>query len=85
MIKGLFVKSFQKENNYNLDNFIKSALKTPNAIIVDATSSDQIAEKTPELIKNGISVVTASKLANSKEQSFYDSIRAFFISIKIKI
>ena len=77
-------KSFQKENNYDLDNFINLALKTPNAIIVDATSSDQIAEKTPELIKNGISVVTASKLANSKEQSFYDSIRAFSSQSKSK-
>ena len=77
-------KSLREENNYNLDNFIKSALNTPNAIIVDATSSDHIAEKIPELIKNGLSVVTASKLANSKNQKFYDSIRTFSIKSKSK-
>tara|TARA_B100000886_G_scaffold336966_1_gene296744 strand:- start:1408 stop:3783 length:2376 start_codon:yes stop_codon:yes gene_type:complete len=77
-------KSLREGKSYNLDNFIKSALNTPNAIIVDATSSDHIAEKTPELIKSGISVVTASKLANSKNQNFYDSIRTFSIKSKFK-
>ena len=70
-------KSLREENNYNLDNFIKSAINTPDAIIVDATSSDQIAEKIPELIKNGLSVVTASKLANSKNQNFMIQLGLF--------
>ena len=78
------LKSLRKENNYSLDTFIKSAINTPDAIIVDATSSGQIAEKIPELIKNGLSVVTASKLANSKNQNFYDSIRTFSKKSKSK-
>jgi len=59
----------------NLNIFIKTASLMPNAIIVDATSSEEIADKTNMIIKKGISVVTASKLANSKNQKFYEAIR----------
>jgi aspartokinase/homoserine dehydrogenase 1 len=60
----------------NLDSYISMAIETPNAIFIDVTSSPIIAEKTSLLIKNGVSVVTASKLANTMNQDFYDSIRA---------
>ena len=59
----------------DLDHFIKIANSTPNSIIVDVTSSEEIANITPDLIQRGISVVTASKLANSKSQNFYNSLR----------
>jgi aspartokinase/homoserine dehydrogenase 1 len=51
------------------------ASQTHKAVLVDVTSSSIIAEKTASIIEKGISVVTASKLANSMNQDYYDSIR----------
>ena len=61
--------------NHNIDKFISTALSTPKSILVDVTSSNKIAMMTPEFIEKGLSVVTASKIANSKNQKFYNSIR----------
>ena len=59
----------------DLDTFISMASQTHKAVLVDVTSSSIIAEKTASIIEKGISVVTASKLANSMNQDYYDSIR----------
>ncbi len=76
---GIPIKSWKNnlENGEtaNLDTFISSTKNTPNSVFVDVTSSPLIAEKYAGLIENGVAVVTASKLANSMNQSFYDEIR----------
>jgi len=60
----------------DIDTFISNATKSRNAIFVDVTSSSTIAEKTADILQKGISVVSASKLANSMNQKFYDFIRS---------
>ena len=59
----------------DLESFISSASQSRNAVFVDVTSSSAIAEKTANILKKGISVVSASKLANAMNQDYYDSIR----------
>ena len=46
-----------------------------NLIFVDATGSPEVARLYPRLLKNGIHIVTPSKLANTFEQSFFDEIQ----------
>ncbi len=74
---GLDINSLDKKlnSNHDIKKFLSTALLTPKSILVDVTSSNKIAIMTPELIKKGLSVVTASKIANSKSQKFYESIR----------
>ena len=59
----------------DLESFISSASQSLNSVFVDVTSSPAIAEKTANILKKGISVVSASKLANAMNQDYYDSIR----------
>ena len=59
----------------NIDLFISSATNSRNAVFVDVTSSSTIAEKTADILQKGISVVSASKLANSMNQDYYNLIR----------
>ncbi|MGY8763975.1 MAG: bifunctional aspartate kinase/homoserine dehydrogenase I, partial [Fidelibacterota bacterium] len=59
----------------DLESFISSASQSRNAVFVDVTSSPAIAEQTANILKKGISVVSASKLANAMNQDYYDSIR----------
>jgi len=59
----------------NIDLFISSATNSRNAVFVDVTSSSTIAEKTADILQKGISVVSASKLANSMNQDCYNLIR----------
>ncbi len=77
--RGINLAAYQDElkngQEADLDAFITIAKNTPNAVFVDVTSSSAVAEKTAELITNKVSVVTASKLANSMEQDYYDTIR----------
>ncbi len=47
-----------------------------NTIFVDATGSAEVARLYPSLLQAGIHIATPSKLANTFEQSFYDSIHA---------
>lgn len=44
-------------------------------IFVDATGSMEVAGLYLELLENGIHVVTPSKLANTMEQAYYDSLK----------
>lgn len=78
--KGLNLISYQRDlekgEMADLKTFISVAQTTPNSVFVDVTSSPIVAEKIIELIENGVSVVTASKLANAMNQDFYDGIRA---------
>lgn len=43
-------------------------------IVVDATASAEVAHLYPDLIENGIAVVTPNKRANTLDQAFYDRL-----------
>ncbi len=73
--KNSLHRDLHKGSISNIKNFIKLAASTPESIIIDVTSSENIANLTPKLIQQGISVVTASKIANSKSQKFYNQLR----------
>lgn len=45
-----------------------------SVVFVDTTGSLEVAEKYPQLLKNGIHIVTPSKLANTREQKHFDSL-----------
>ena len=70
-----YVELLANGETADLESFISSASQSRNAVFVDVTSSSAIAEKTANILKKGISVVSASKLANSMNQDCYDSIR----------
>ena len=70
-----YVEELENGDTADLESFISSASQSLNAVFVDVTSSPVIAEKTANILKKGISVVSASKLANAMNQDYYDSIR----------
>ena len=70
-----YVEELANGDTADLESFISSASQSLNAVFVDVTSSPVIAEKTANILKKGISVVSASKLANAMNQDYYDSIR----------
>jgi len=70
-----YVEELANGDTANLESFISSASQSLNAVFVDVTSSPLIAEKTANILKKGISVVSASKLANTMNQEYYNSIR----------
>ena len=70
-----YVEELANGDTADLESFISSASQSRNAVFVDVTSSPAIAEKTANILKKGISVVSASKLANAMNQDYYDSIR----------
>lgn len=47
-----------------------------NLVFVDVTGSSEVARLYPRLFKNGVHIVTPSKLANTFEQSFFDELQA---------
>ena len=70
-----YLEELANGDSADLESFISSASQSLNAVFVDVTSSPVIAEKTANILKKGISVVSASKLANAMNQDYYDSIR----------
>lgn len=46
-----------------------------NLVFVDATGSEEVARLYPRFLKNGVHIVTPSKLANTFEQSFFDQLQ----------
>ena len=70
-----YLEELENGDTADLESFISSASQSLNAVFVDVTSSPVIAEKTANILKKGISVVSASKLANAMNQDYYDSIR----------
>ncbi|MFQ6678104.1 MAG: bifunctional aspartate kinase/homoserine dehydrogenase I [Fidelibacterota bacterium] len=77
--EGLDMDSWREElpkgDGADINGLMRVAKASFPSVFVDVTSSREIAEKVPEFIKNGISVVTANKLANAMNQEFYDQIR----------
>ena len=77
--QGLSLKNYIKElengESSDLDAFITASINSPRSVLIDVTSSSRVAKKTTELIENGVSVVSASKLANTMNMNYYNSIR----------
>ena len=58
-----------------IDGIRTSGLARP--VFVDCSASDQVALVHPELLENGIAVVTANKKANTREMNFYHRLRNY--------
>ncbi|HEX7069381.1 MAG TPA: bifunctional aspartate kinase/homoserine dehydrogenase I, partial [Rhodothermales bacterium] len=43
-------------------------------IVVDATASDEVSHRYPELLEHSIAVITPNKRANTQDQQFYDRL-----------
>lgn len=65
------------EQNYTLDYIIKFAKdnRLLNPILVDCTSSNEVAEKYADLLANGFHVVTPNKKANTSSMAYYLRLR----------
>lgn len=61
--------------NADFEFFINEFSRLSKSIFVDVTASKQISMKTSKILAKGTSVVTASKIANSANQEYYDEIR----------
>ncbi|MBT3936540.1 MAG: bifunctional aspartate kinase/homoserine dehydrogenase I [Candidatus Marinimicrobia bacterium] len=72
---NLYTEELNNGEPADVDTFILTAAQSRNAVFVDVTSSSIIAEKTANILQKGISVVSASKLANSMNQDYYNQIR----------
>jgi aspartokinase/homoserine dehydrogenase 1 len=44
-------------------------------VFVDATASSEVADRYADLLGNGIAVVTPNKLANTRDQAYYERLR----------
>ena len=43
-------------------------------MVIDATASEQVASKYPELLSRSISIITPNKRANTQDQAFYEEL-----------
>ena len=68
---------WQNADQTNWDILLKKLKENShrNLLFVDATGSKEVARLYPKLFANGIHVVTPSKLANTFEQSFFDTLQ----------
>ncbi len=51
------------------------ALNRPNSIVIDASGADAPVDRYAELLSSSISIVTSSKLANTRSLAFYRALR----------
>ncbi len=58
-----------------IDGIKQSGLAQP--VLVDCTSSEQVAGMYPEILETGIAIVTANKKANTRETAFYQRLRPY--------
>ena len=77
----------RSQQNYSLNNLRRGPSKdwdeiieklksyeTGTAVFVDTSGSKEVSDLYPRLLQSGIHVVTASKLANTQSQAFYDEL-----------
>ncbi len=78
-LKGIDCKNWKTKLNNSLDAdfdfFMNQFSNISKSIFVDVTASKKISMKISEILAKGTSVVTASKIANSSNQKYYDDIR----------
>lgn len=68
----------EKGIEYDIDDLVKKTilLSLKNTVFVDCTASEEVSKKYPELLRNGINVVSSNKIANSSSLEFYKEIRS---------
>jgi aspartokinase/homoserine dehydrogenase 1 len=49
--------------------------KLNRMIVIDATASDEVAHRYPDLLERSIALITPNKRANTKDQAFYERIQ----------
>ncbi|MEX0748103.1 MAG: bifunctional aspartate kinase/homoserine dehydrogenase I, partial [Rhodothermales bacterium] len=49
--------------------------KLNRMIVIDATASDEVAHRYPDLLERSIAIITPNKRANTKDQAFYERIQ----------
>jgi len=66
-----------KGKKANIEEFKKEIINNtlPNKVFIDCTPSKDIAFLYPELIRNGVSVVTANKIMNTESYQLYEQLR----------
>ena len=67
----------QSEGSYSIDSIISFAKDNHllNPVLVDCTSSENVANKYVELLENGFHVVTPNKKANTSSMAYYQQLR----------
>ena len=70
---GQAAEQLQDARPANLDWLVEQlgASRLERLIVVDATASAQVAARYPDFLEMGLGVVTANKLANTREMPFY--------------
>ncbi len=69
---------------FDINKFLEINNNLNKKILVDCTASHTIANQYAYILNNGFSIVTANKIANSKQQEYYNLIRQNAISSKVK-
>jgi aspartokinase/homoserine dehydrogenase 1 len=64
------------EPSPGIDGFMEALRGLENVIVVDASGSEEVARRTPDLLRGGYSVVTPNKLANTAPMKFYRRLMA---------
>jgi bifunctional aspartokinase / homoserine dehydrogenase 1 len=64
-----------------VDHLVNSRLE--RLIIVDATASDEVALRYPELLEHSIAVITPNKRPNTQGQPFYDRLQRAAVRRKV--
>lgn len=59
--------------NAVVDQLIEAKLN--RMIVVDATASDEVAHRYPDLLDRSIAIITPNKRANTKDQAFYERLQ----------
>ncbi len=55
-----------------VEHLVNSRLE--RLIVIDATASDEVSHRYPELLEHSIAVITPNKRANTQDQQFYDRL-----------
>lgn len=60
-----------------VDGIVRHLLdcKLNRLMVIDATASDEVAYRYPELLDRSIAVITPNKRANTRDQAFYDRLQ----------
>jgi aspartokinase/homoserine dehydrogenase 1 len=77
----------RSQQNYSLNNLRRGPSKewdkiidkltsyeTGTVIFIDTSGNKEVSDLYPKLLQNGIHIVSASKLANTQSQAFYDEL-----------
>ncbi|QJC33841.1 bifunctional aspartate kinase/homoserine dehydrogenase I [Enterobacteriaceae endosymbiont of Donacia provostii] len=89
---GINIKNWQKKIKYNIskNNQIKYLLqnikkhKLINPVIIDCTSSQEIADQYINFLNSGLNIIAVNKKANSSSIKYYNDIRLISSKLNLK-